>query len=212
MATELNVIAPCTKGWHSQNDYLEEEARVVRNTPGSWEIILGYDDLADLINKINQLLTIDPDHPCLKTLEIDAHGNPTSINDMTRTDVNGWSTQLKTLNWCDEASIYLSGCNTGLTLTNRITDPARVGPIAQQLANALQFNASSFAHKIWVYGTNGYFSGSHAEGNESTEDSFTEWELSWSIPPWTRTVWEKYPGATNASGNSCWIGFKNGTW
>lgn len=212
MASELNVVAPYTQGWDSQNQYDREEARLVRNAPASWEVILGYDDLPDLINKINQYLIIDPDHPCLKTLEIDAHGNPTSINDMSRLDVNAWAIQLKTLPWCDEASIYLSGCNTGLTRTTRITNPARVGPIAQQLANAIAFNATTFAHKIWVYGSNGYLSGTHVEGSEKTIDSFTERNLTWSFPPWTTTVWKKYPGATNSSGNACWVGFKNGNW
>lgn len=212
MATELNVVAPYTKGWDSQNEYDQEEARLVRNAPATWEVILGYDNLADLINKINQYLIIDPDHPCLKTLEIDAHGSPVSINDMTRTDVSTWTTQLKTLKWCDEASIYLSGCNTGLTRTTRITDPARVGPIAQQLANALLYNQATFPHKIWVYGSNGYLSGTHVEGNEKTVDTFTEYEFALSIPPWTSTVWKKYPGGSNSSGGACWIGFKNGNW
>ena len=212
MATELNVVAPYTKEWGSKNDYDEEEARIVRNAPNTWEVILGYNDLTDLINKINQLLTIDPDHPCLKTLEIDAHANPISINDMSRTDVNTWATQLKTLNWCDEASIYLSGCNTGLPRTTAITNPAVAGPIAKQLANAIPFNATTFAHKIWVYGSKGYLNGTHAEGNEKTSDTLTEREFTWSIPPWTTTVWKKYPGGSNASGNACWKGFKNGNW
>ncbi|SHM65186.1 hypothetical protein SAMN04488057_102488 [Cyclobacterium lianum] len=212
MATELNVIAPYTKGWDSQNQYGRTEARIVRNAPNSWEVILGYDDLPDLINKINQLLTIDPDHPCLKTLEIYAHGNPVAINDLSRSDVNSWASQLKTLSWCDEASIYLSGCNTGLMRTTRITNPLVTGPIAKLLADALQFNATSFAHRIWVYGSKGYLSGSHVEGSEKTVDTFTERELALSIPPWTTTIWEKFPGGSNATGNACWIGFKNGNW
>ncbi|UPW17532.1 hypothetical protein M0C34_14980 [Agarivorans sp. TSD2052] len=212
MPTELNVIAPYTGGWDSQNEYDGIEARLVRNAPSSWEVILGYDNLADLITKINQLLTIDPDHPCLKTLEITAHGNPISINDMSRVDVNTWAAQLKTLNWCDEASIYLSGCNSGLPRTTRLTNPAQVGPIAKQLANALPYNASSFAHKIKVYGSKGYLSGTHVEGNEDIVDSFTEYNFSWSLPPWSKTRWTKYPGGTNATGNACWASFKNGNW
>lgn len=212
MATELNVVAPYTKGWGSKNQYDGEETRIVRNAPSNWEVILGYDDLADLINKIDQYLIIDPDHPCLKTLEIDAHGSPTSINGMTRTDVTTWATQLKTLPWCDEASIYLAGCNTGLTKSTRITNPAVVGPIAKQLANAMAFNQATFAHKIWVYGSNGYLSGTHVEGNEKTVETFTEYNWAWSFPPLTKTVWEKQPGGSNATGDACWIGFKNGNW
>ncbi|WP_026959369.1 hypothetical protein [Aliagarivorans taiwanensis] len=212
MSSELKVVAPFTGGWDSQADYDAEETRIVRNLPNTWEIILGYDNLADLITKVNQLLTINPGNPCLKVLEIVAHGNPISINDMSRLDVTNWAAQLKTLNWCDEAEIYLSGCNTGLPRTTRIQDPARVGPIAQQLAKAMPFDAQNFAHKIRVYGSKGYLSGSHGEGNEKIVDSFNEYNFALAWPPVSRTVWQRYPGGSSATGNACWANFKNGSW
>lgn len=209
MASELNVVAPYTQEW---NDYLSEEARLVRNAPSNWEVILGYDNRADLVDKIRTLQSIDPDHPCLKTLEIDAHANPISINDLSRTDVASWGTALKTLVWCDEASVYLSGCNTGLTRNSASTNPAVIGPIAKLLADALAYDPATFAHKIIVYGSNGYLSGTHMEGSEETVDSFTEYNFAWAIPPVTKTFWPKFPGGSNASGNAVWIPFKNGNW
>ena len=206
----MKVIAPYTEGW---GDYLSVEARIVRNTPSSWEVMVGgYSDLASLINNINALLAIDPDHPCLETLEIHAHGNPINIDAFWRTDAATLAQQLMTLNWCDEANIYLAGCNTGLPRSTALRNPARVGPIAKLLADLMPFDATKFPHKIWIYGSKGYLYNTKAEGNEKTIDTFTERSWAWSIPPWTTTVWKKYPGGTDASGAACWNGFKNGTW
>lgn len=200
------------QGWSAPHDYESVETRLVRNVPKSWDLILGYQDLSDLINKIKQQLTIAPGGGCLKALELVAHGNPVAINGMTRVDVSTWATQLKTLTWCDEAKIYLSACNTGLKRNNRNLGANRIGPIAKHLAESLPFDAQNFAHKIEVYGSNGYLSGTASEGTEETITDFTEFEWSWSVPPVRRVVWPAFPGSKNATKSACWNKFKNGNW
>lgn len=211
----LKVAAVYQDGWNSQAERDEIEDALVTGAPPTTQLILGYSDIDDLVQKVDLFLTIDPDKPCLAELEINAHGNPGLINDLSTTSAATWGTKLMALNWCDNAAIYLAGCNSGLALGPRFP-AARRGPIAKDLADAMPFDPSSFAVHLLVHGSNGYLSGTHTVGNENTVTDFTEteWHFQLGWPPAWReiTVWEPYNGAQNATGNGCWIPFKNGNW
>ncbi|MGH7559719.1 MAG: hypothetical protein ACRENB_01735 [Gemmatimonadales bacterium] len=199
MPSELDVCALYNHEWETlQRD--REERQLVNSAPSTTELILGYDTLADLLPQIEARLTVF--NACLRSLELVAHGSPITCNDLSRTDVGSWGTALKTLNWCDQAAIYLSGCNTGLARTVGTT-PQVNGPIAKLLAEAMPFDASAFPHRITVYGAAGYISGSNAAGNLAVSPNYTEGALCW------RTDHERYANARAATGAGVWNAFRN---
>ena len=198
----IDFTALYSHGWNSVAEHDRFERNLVDNAPPApgHGLVLGYNNINDLVQQVEALLTIDPDHPCLRSLEIWSHGNPVSINDLSRPGAN-WGQQLMTLKWCDEASIYLTGCNTGLA---RPRGPANTrGPIASMLADAMPFDPATFFHKITVYGSAGYLRGSHATGGLSTTAEYSTGML------WWKEVWETYPGSRDANGNQVWNSFKN---
>ena len=202
MPSMIDVTALYSHGWKSVLEHDNFERYLVDNAPPApgHGLVLGYDNVDDLVQQVDALLTIDPDLPCLHSLEIWAHGNPVSVNDLSRPGFN-WGQKLMTLKWCDEASIYLTGCNTGLA---RRRGPANTrGPIAKMLADAMPFDAGSFEHKITVYGSAGYLRGSHATGGTRTTAGKSTGML------WWKQDWETYPGARDATGNNVWNSFKN---
>lgn len=203
MPSEINITAISTNGWGREREAVE--TGLVRNAPSDHGLVLDYVGVHDLVQRVQALITIHG-NPCLKSLEIVAHGDPISSNDLTRTDVNDWGVQLKTLPWCDEANIYLSSCNSGLARTTSFNDPNVNGPIAQLLANAMPFDVNNFAHKIIVHGSNGYISGTNATGDLATTASYSEGVACW------RTDYPTYKGAQNATGSAVWNQFKNGNW
>jgi len=215
MPTEIEVAALYANGWNSQQEADTFERNLVDNAPADTGLVLGYTAIGDLVQKVDALITIDPDHPCLKSLEIWAHGNPGLIDNLTAAGAATWGPQLMTLNWCDEASIYLAGCNSGLQLSSRYP-ASRRGPVAKSLADAMPYDANNFKVHLTVYGSNGYLRSNHTLGNESTIKSFstTSWHAGWQIPPFWRetTNWPPYAGSQAAQGNQVWIPFKNGNW
>jgi hypothetical protein len=203
MPAAIDVTAIYANGWNSTEEYDTTERHLVDNAPPAPRhgLVLGYGDVADLVDKVDQLLTIDPDHPCLRSLEIVAHGSPIFVDGLTRTDVSGWGRELKQLGWCDEANLYLSGCNTGLA--RRRGPPAARGPIARLLAGAMPFDPVDFPHKLTVLGTAGYVTGSHATGDIESTPEYSTGMLWWEVE------YVVYPGARTASGSRVWNPFRN---
>ena len=215
MASELEVAALYAKGWNTRLEAERFERNLVDNAPSDTGLVLGYMTIDDLVKKVEALLTIDPDHPCLKSLEIWAHGNPGLVNDLTAAGAARWGPRLMTLNWCDEASIYLAGCNSGLQRGPRYPAPRR-GPVAKSLADAMPFDQNNFAVHLTVFGSTGYLTSCHTLGNERTVKTYstTSWHAGWQWPPIWRTKNQRvtYAGAQAAQGNQVWKPFKNGTW
>jgi hypothetical protein len=215
MVSMLDVVALYADGWESDSEKDAVETNLVQNVPKTTGLVLDYHNINDLVQQVSNLLVIDPDHPCLSSIEIIAHGNPSVINDLAVADATSWGGKLKALKWCDAGSIYLAGCNTGLQLDKRYPAQRR-GPIAKMLADAMAYDPSSFPVHITVYGSSGYLSGCHTLSDEKTIKTFseTEWHAGLQFPPFWRetTEWPPFEGATDAQGGQCWIGFKNGTW
>src|SRR5262249_20256029 len=117
---------------------------------------------------------------CIKTLELDAHGSPNSIDGISGKNVAAVGKQLKDdVKFCSPCVIYLAGCNTAL------------GPISQQLANATGCT---------VYGSLGYLSGTHAEGNETITKETTI----------NGVHYAAVPGSKEAKGSDSWQAFYPG--
>ncbi|HWA27987.1 MAG TPA: hypothetical protein VG734_20210 [Lacunisphaera sp.] len=215
MPSQLDVAALYGDGWENQDEEDDFETRLVKNAPDETALILGYKDVDDLVQQTQAHLAIDPDHPCLRSLEIWAHGNPGLINDLASTGAATWGAKLKALPWCDNAAIYLAGCNTGLQLGNNYP-ASRRGPVAKNLADAMAFDPASFAVHLTVFGSAGYLSGCHTTADESTSVGHSTWEIKvgWALPPIWRevTVWDEYAGARAAQGQQVWNPFKNGNW
>ena len=205
MAREKHVVALYSLGWEQlERNRMEHRLQAGVPTTPAWAFVTDFDAIDSLVNQVQAEIDIDPDHPCLKSLEIVAHGEPVSCDGMDRSDAGTWATKLKQLPWCDVAAIYLSGCNTGLARDRG--DPGVMGPVAKLLADAMPFDAAAFVHRISVYGAAGYISGANASRDEAvTLDYSTGW-LFW------RVDYETYKGARTASGAQSWNEFKNGTW
>lgn len=215
MATQLDVAALYGSGWNNQDEADDFETRLVKNAPNTTALILGYTNVDDLVLQTQAHLAIDPDHPCLQSLEIWAHSHPGLINDLAASQASAWGPKLKALPWCDNASIYLAGCNTGLQLGSNYP-PLNQGPVAKSLADAMAFDPGSFNVHLTVYGAVGYLINCHATGNESTSIGYSTWSirLAWGWIPtgWDITNYEEYAGARDAQGSQVWNAFKNGNW
>jgi hypothetical protein len=193
MASTKQVIATYGRGW-KPGALVEEDARVDRALPAEWGRVMDYDDIDALVSLTALELDLDPDHPCLSLLEIDAHGCPSSLNDIYAGTIDGAATKLMTLKWCDAGDIYLCGCNTG----NGDPQASEPRPIAELLAKAMKYDASTFPHRITVHGSLGYLSGTHMAGTERTTGTYRDGGVDF-----TR------PGARAATGNDCWTAYHN---
>lgn len=209
MATTLHVAAFFQREeWEGRFSYAKSRLHynVGRPSPhrnGPFQEIVPYNDLNEIIQGIQQFQQNDPDHPCLLILEIIAHGDPTSLNGFTRTDINTIAAAFMQLVWCDNAKIFLSGCNTGLPMDTSSNPTAVIGPFAKMLADAMPYNATSFAYKIDVHGSAGYLSGSYSQGSTDTSTDLIDRWL------WKKTYYGPYPGCRVASGSQVWNVFKN---
>jgi hypothetical protein len=201
MVSMIDIAAMPADGWHGAEETRKSNAmQAAADARADLSFVGGYREIDDLIAKVNAALAADPDLPCLRSLEIRAHGNPVSCDDFQISEAAEWGRKLKTLKWCDEGAIYLSGCNTGLTLH----PPRRVpGPLAEALAQAMAVVPGAFENHITVYGSAGYKSGSRAEGNLNTILSFTQKTGA------KKTFWGEYPGARATNGDAVWDAFPN---
>jgi len=164
-----------------------------------YKFIPDYSDSDDLVNKMRQLRNSDPDYPCVEELEIVAHGGVTSCDRIWIKNIVAFGQNLKSVVWCDAASIYLSGCNTGLAPYSSIPQAnVDVRSLAERLADAMHFTQGSFEVHITVFGAVGYLWNMHMTGDARTKAAKSRWGY---IPP--------YPESRTTTGSDCYIGFKN---
>jgi len=134
---------------------------------------------------------------CLNTLEIFAHGNPGAIDGADMNSVRELADGLRSLNLCDEVSIFLSGCSTGCTSRGILVS------VAEKLANLMPYQRGTFEHHIWVHGTAGRKFGCHMLRDK---------------PRWRTTVERNdYIGSRDAGGSlsaeaKCWNYWPNPGW
>jgi hypothetical protein len=199
----MEIIATPANGWKDTEERRRKEksAENAAKRQASLFALKRFNGVDDLVARIERLMKSQPNIPCLRSLEIRAHGNPVDIDDFQVNDAGAWGTKLRTLTWCDQASVYLSGCNTGLSRRPGLTPS---GPIAKELRDSMRFTPGSFEVRLTVYGTAGYKYGSHAEGNTRVTREVTSSFLFWST---VRS--EAFPGSRDASGAKAWIAFKN---
>lgn len=202
MASQIDVIATPANGWANtrERQSFERLAREAARRQGSLFAVSRYNGVADLVRKVEALIQADPDRPCLRSLEIEAHANPVSIDDFPIRNAGAWGTALQGLPWCDNASLYLSGCNTGLKRRHGITPS---GSIAEELRDSMRFQTGTFEVRLTIFGTAGYQTGSHARGNTRVVSSYTT-----GFGPW-REHHGSFVGARDASGAAAWNSFKN---
>jgi hypothetical protein len=172
---------------------------IVGDGPGDWVLVENFRGIADLVNIIRALIAADPDHPCLSALEIHAHANPGQCDSLWRSNVATEGARLRRAKWCDNGSIYLAGCNTGLTDASYIEVPNR-GSLAKRLATALKYTPGSFENHITVYGSAGFLTGTHFDKSAKIVASPTRDGVD--VPP--------YEGARDAAKEAdCWNAFPN---
>ena len=209
---EIDVVAITSAGY-DQAGFNDRADRIAANKAPETGFVRGYTDVANLVAQVAALIQADPRHPCLRTLEINAHGYPLSIDGLySFADLEDDTELLKSLPWCDVAHFYLAGCNTGLAKAREV--PPWSGPIAKDVAEKMGYDAGSFAVHLTVYGTRGYSRGTRLGGGISCSATHTEYQftpgLTW---PWnwvTAVPSETYEGAADASGDQTWVSFKHG--
>ncbi|MGA7179689.1 MAG: hypothetical protein WBX11_08910 [Thiobacillaceae bacterium] len=221
MADTIKVLAIPSSGWNYGGEQADFVDRIRACNPSGYYVINGFSDAADLAQRIQSIINGLPNYPALEQLEIWCHAHSGKIDGITVLNVATWSQALKGISsWSDEASIYLSGCNSGLTGRS----------VAQALANAMPFQVGQFEHHIHVYGAAGYLYGNHACGDARTECTYIRrGERRWRM---LRFVWgfvysfgslhqaaleamtvdvefKPYPGCRNASGAGAYNEFRN---
>jgi hypothetical protein len=167
-----------------ENDILDEDrARLSGWAPANDWLYLEFADAVDLLSLLSG--AIDASRS-LEELEIVAHGNPASCNDVSFGNNAVVAESLRRLAGVTSATaVYLSGCNTGL----RFNDEC----IAESFAAV--FRGS-------VFGSRGYITGTHAERNERCVASFVLEGI----------VYHAYPGGEAVEGDQVWKRFgPNGT-
>ncbi|TGY89747.1 hypothetical protein E5163_00975 [Marinicauda algicola] len=201
MASMVDVIAIPANGWNgterADKDRAANAAAAARN---DLLAVTGYVEIDDLVSKVAAALAADPQSPCLRSLEIHAHGNPVQVDDFLAWERAEWGRKLKTLNWCDQAEIYLAGCNTGLEMPPSYGWP---GPLARDLATNMAFTQGQFEVRITVYGSAGYLYGARALGGLRTIRQYVQKKGG------RKKFWNIYPGARDANGTDVWNAFRN---
>jgi hypothetical protein len=200
--------------WGSDLFYDREVINATASAKG-YTVIDFFQNVDDLVAKIRPLIAAP--NKCLHLLEIIGHGCPGRLDGMAEEgdlltiwaeSVAYWGRQLMTLaplgaprGWCeDDCSIYLSGCNTGLSHIPEDSSKS----IAEMLADAMPFSQTSFLHHITVYGSKGYVSGTNMNGDEKTFSSYSSL-----LPDFGGVDAPAYKGSSDAKGNACWIPYKN---
>lgn len=160
MSRTIKILALPLRGWVYDGERDDFFDRIRACSPRGYYVINGYNDASDLAQRIQDTIDNDGENPAIELLEIWTHASPGKINGLTFNNTDTWSTELKAIrSWADEAAIYLSGCNTGLTGSS----------IARKLAEAMPFQPGQFEHRIRIYGSAGYLYGSHACRNPRSE-------------------------------------------
>jgi len=163
-----------------------------------------YDEVDDLVTQVGAILTAKKD--CLGMLEVDAHANPRLCNQLTVSNADAWGQELMKIVWCDNAFLYLGGCNTGDFClgpgwNNRT--PKEIGSIARVLADAMPYSSSSFPIHLTVFGARGFITGTHITGTEECHQTCVTGHL------WWKQYHGRYGNAIDATGAAVWEPFKN---
>ncbi len=202
MPSAIDIVATPADGWHgTERADNERRANDAAGRRADLAAVTGYRGVADLVAKIQAVLQATPGDPCLRTLEIDAHGNPVVINDYQIGQTAAWAQALKALPWCDQAVIYLGGCNTGVKIG---TGASARGSIAESLAHAMPFTAGGFEVRLTVYGSCGFLS-----GNWATSSNLRTSLVYRGKHNGKKVTWGPYTGAREATGADVWNAFRN---
>lgn len=163
-----------------ENDILmEERARLSAWAPSNGWLYVEYVEALDLVARLGDLQRATRQQ--ISEIEIVAHGNPAICNDIALGNAAIVAESLRRLPGIAKTTeVYLSGCNTGLEFNGECI--------------ALSF-AASFEGS--VFGTCGYFRGSHAERTEHCVASFV----------FEGIVYHSYPGGIDAVGGQVWRRF-----
>lgn len=171
----MRVIAVPREG----NDLLvNERSRLCTWAPANGWLYIDYRDAVDLLSQLGDAATSTPQP--WTDIEIVAHGNPGVCDDVTLGNAAIFGGSLKRITGESTASLYLSGCNTGLEFNGEC--------VARSLAEGFQGP---------VFGARGYMGGTHAEGTEHCSASFE----------YDGIVYHAYPGGIDAVGDQVWNRF-----
>jgi hypothetical protein len=197
------IIAISTKSFNSSGD-LKWRTNYIATRLSPDDTTILYDEVDDLVTQVGTLLTKKKD--CLGMLEIWAHANPLVCNQLTNGNVNAWVQELMKIVWCDNAFLYLSGCNTGNMEIGpgwALKSVQQVGPIARALAEAMPYDSSHFPIHLAIFGTRGYSRGAHIINTITCEKSLSEGHL------WWYRFYPPYGNSIDASGAQVWQQFNN---
>ena len=136
--------------------------------------VVEYETQDLLIDQIVGILDGLQQKPSLRRLELHAHGDPSGINGFTGRYPSDMA-RFGRIRWSDDSSLYLTGCNTGLTDATATTPGDGAVPVAQIWANALPLVPKQF--RFTVYGTVGYSTGCHALGTTATYEVGGNWGI-----------------------------------
>jgi hypothetical protein len=170
--------------------------------------VIEFDGPADLIPAIQAQLAAN-NYDCLEYLEIVAHGEPTSLDNILEATAAAFGAQLKTLNLCDICEVYMSGCNTAINLKFKDSFAQVVSAAGPTVVNDNVM--------LTVYGSVGYIAGMHATGNEDTAGNRGGMGSQANIylpgypdAPDARGGPGVNIGSYTAVGNACWRGYREG--
>jgi hypothetical protein len=180
--------------------------RTVKNGLPKGDSMIIYNDIGDLVTQVAAILTGRKD--CLGMLEVHAHSCPMYCNLLTNSNVDAWGQALMKIVWCDNASLYLAGCNTGCTEDGPGWDSVpqtstNIGPIAEALRDAMAYDSSTFPIHLTVYGSKGYLGGTHITGTEEVEAHYFSGHF------WWREFHHRYAKSRDGTGAAAWDPYNN---
>jgi hypothetical protein len=142
-------------------------------------------------------------HDCLSVLEIDAHGNPWLCDGIPWRQAAAFGDLLKKVTLCDQVNIYLAGCNTGVRTENEES-------LAQEISRHTPTEAKDHV-RVTVFGSVGYLTGTHMEGNTVTSRDCTVDGHYYPRYPDVGIGASQSPGSLAVSGiQAPWRGFREG--
>jgi hypothetical protein len=169
-----------------------------------YQVIPGFANLPALFTAIKNLLDAN-NFDCLETLEIHAHGRPSSLDGISNRDAATFAVQLRLTRLCDVVDLYLNGCNTAINVAGKNSVAQTVSALGPTVA---QDNVM-----LTVYGSVGYIAGFHFDG-QTTSSRETKMGGLFHSPypdaPDARGGPGVNIGSQNAVGSSCWRGYREG--
>jgi hypothetical protein len=120
-----------------------------------YQLIPWFATLKTLLSDVRSTLRAN-NYDCLDTLEVIAHSGATVFDEVYLSDAPTIGEILCTTNMCDDAKLYLNGCNTAINEKNRYS-----------LAQIISLHGPKIAvhsTRLTVYGTVGYITGWNSDG------------------------------------------------